>query len=300
MTAVGKILVFFNLLLSIATAALIVLVFVTRTNWKTQYEEAVRLARVAETAYKAERQDRQTQVQNLENDLTQARADRAEAQRQLGEATTLVAQLQGERDNYANLHEEEKTKTQLMTAELDRIQDERSRLEKEKQDLQQQVVQKTQETNDAIGTRVEAEIARDAAQDRNERLLEQVELISRENTQLKADRNRIEQGLPLTGTSVLTAAPPDVPKDISASVTSVTANGIVQISAGSDQGITEGAILDVYRMVPENPTASRYLGRLTISRAEPKQAVGNFERSLRGDLPQAGDQVSNVLLGSGQ
>jgi hypothetical protein len=300
MTAVGKILVFFNLLLSIATAALIVLVFVTRTNWKTQYEEAVRLARVAETAYKAERQDRQTQVQNLENDLTQARADVLAAQNERDYARGEVLKLQTERDNYANLHEEEKTKTQLMTAELNRIKDERSRLEKEKQDLQQQVVQKTQETNDAKAFQTEAEIARDAAQERNERLLEQFEQVAKENRDLRAEQNRIASGLPVTGSSVLAAPVPDVPKDISASVTAVTPNGIVEISAGSDQGIIEGAILDVYRMVPENPSASRYLGRLTISRAEPKAAVGNFRQSLKGELPVVGDQVSNILLGSGQ
>ena len=55
MTIFGKLLVFLNLVFSIATGALIVFVFTTRANWVSAYNHAANQAKAAEAAYKAEK-----------------------------------------------------------------------------------------------------------------------------------------------------------------------------------------------------------------------------------------------------
>ncbi len=55
MTALGKILVFFNLLLAMVTGGLIVQVYLTRTNWKTAYDARVVEATAANDALKGEK-----------------------------------------------------------------------------------------------------------------------------------------------------------------------------------------------------------------------------------------------------
>ena len=54
MTAVGKILIFFVLLLSVATSALMVFAYQARTNWKVSAQKNAALAQVAEAAYRSE------------------------------------------------------------------------------------------------------------------------------------------------------------------------------------------------------------------------------------------------------
>ena len=47
MTAVGKILVFLNLLFSLLVSGFVVVVFVTRTNWRVEYQKAADVAKTA-------------------------------------------------------------------------------------------------------------------------------------------------------------------------------------------------------------------------------------------------------------
>src|SRR2546423_12368454 len=54
MTALGKTLVFFVLLFSLVTGGMIVVVFLTRTNWKAAYQSADTETRVAVANLKAE------------------------------------------------------------------------------------------------------------------------------------------------------------------------------------------------------------------------------------------------------
>jgi hypothetical protein len=105
------------------------------------------------------------------------------------------------------------------------------------------------------------------------------------------ERERDEQ--PSTPTDVREAMvrrPP--PEDVSGRIKSVSPDGLVEITIGSDQGLLKGHTLEVFR----NGTRPQYLGVLKIVEVTPHAAVGLLMTPQFRKLVQPNDQVASRIV----
>ena len=89
MTIFGRILVFMNLVFAVATGALIVFVFTTRTSWQAAYDDAKKKAEAAEVAYKAEKASHDNDLKQKES---ASASDKAEIDRLQKELVNIQAE----------------------------------------------------------------------------------------------------------------------------------------------------------------------------------------------------------------
>lgn len=300
MTAVGKILVFLNLIFSVATAGLIVMVFTTRASWKAEYEKVKNVAVVAEAAYKSEKTARENDVKSRDSQI-KSQAD-------------TIAALTSERDGYRKQFDDSRAQIakareeitaavsnhQALSNEVTSLKVERDTLAGDVNTLRGKVLATQKELNDqkllAVNNRIEA----DSFKAKSDRLLTRLEEVEKN---LTVANNRLNALGATGGTgrepSLLTPPPTPAPRDVKATVTAVATSGLTVINIGSDSGLSAGNKLDVYRVDPNEPLKSIYLGELVISRTEPKQAVGQFypKPFAKPDerLPKVKDIVSTTL-----
>lgn len=294
MTLIGKILAVLVLLLALVWMWFTVSVFVARTNWKNQaetYKAAYAEARTArETehrAYQAEKDalERQvlsydTRVKGLTEQIAKLQADAKVSETALANANMAAKNAEA---NAAELT----ARVQGMTDEVKKTRDRNNNLEDERVVL---VIKREQAEKD----RQAAEnLARQAsgdkllAEQRLETAQAQVaELRSGGTTAAEAVRRSFEKPV----------AP--LPEGVRGTVTAYS-SGYVALSIGIDAGLTNGAVLDVYR----SEGGGQYLGTVTVERVYPKEAVGKFRPAdptrtvgrLRPDeLPKVGDTVGKI------
>lgn len=299
MTAVGKILVFMNLLFSVAVSAMIVIVFTTRSNWKAEYEKMRNVALVAEAAYKTEKiaHENDLKTRESQNDSSDkvAKALAADVDRLTKKLDETIGELGKERTENSKLT----TNTTSLSAQVVTLQGERDFLTKEVQDARAAQLAQQKELNDqkllAVTNRIEA----DSFIARARRLLERVEVLEKDNAQLtnrlaaagiSADRRN--------DSSIINPPPVPAPRDVYGTVMAVGTTGLIVINIGSDSGLSAGNKLVIYRIDEQNPKGL-YLGEMIVGRTEPKQAVGQFypKPLAKPDerLPKEKDIVSTSL-----
>ena len=302
MTAVGKILVFMNLLFSVAVAALIVVVFTTRTNWKNEYEKVKNVSLVAEAAYKTEKlshendiKSRESQIKSLAIENATIIGERDQARLETVEVKKQVKDEQNEKTSSGTNHA-------ALVKEVTALKDERTVLTAEAAALRVEVlrVQKDRDDQRLIG--INNKIESDAQTAKARRLLERVEELERTVTVQQNRLNSLGASGSTGGTTSLLNAPATpAPRDVRGTVRAVSADtsGLTVINLGSDSGLSIGNKLEVYLIDAQNPKNSIYLGELVISRTEPKQAVGRFNpkpfAKPEERLPKVDDIVSTSL-----
>jgi hypothetical protein len=294
MTSVGKILVFFNLIFSVGVAALIAIVFSTRTNWKGEFEKMKNTAMVYEAALKEADVRLQNEIRSREESIAALTATRSrlESQVNTAQAAELAAKADLTKAQQAvaaaqvNLDASEK--------EVKRLQGERDVLGQDKLDREKMVTELTKGINDARQAKVDAENRAKASAYNAEQLRDQLKDVIRERESLRGQLGNFGQGGGRTP-SVTDPIVPPPPKDVKGVVTVVSErqDGLAQISIGSNQGLARGNTLVVYRINPNDPKASQYLGELLISKVFPAEAVGQFKPASRstGAL-KVGDEVA--------
>ena len=131
------------------------------------------------------------------------------------------------------------------------------------------------------------------------RLLDKVEELEKNVTQLTSKIVQLGGDRGGSSTSLLNPPPTPAPRDVYGTVMAVGTGGLTIISIGSDSGLSSGNKLLVYRVDAKNPKNSIYLGEMVVSRTEPKQAAGQFypKPFAKPDerLPQVKDVVSTSL-----
>lgn len=299
MTIVGKILAFMTLLMSVATVAMIAVVFTTRTGWKSEYEKVRNVALVAEAAYKTEKlahendiKSRDSQIDSMGKNIVAIVTERDSARTEVNRIAGDLVKARQEKGEAVATH-------QTLKEELVSLKSEREILAKEAQVQRAQVLVVQKELNDqkllATNNRIEA----DAQTAKARRLLDRVEELERNVTQLT---NKIvalggERGG--STNSLLNPPPTPAPRDVRGTVMAVGTGGLTIINIGSDSGLSAGNKLLVYRVDAQNPKNSIYLGEMIVSRTEPKQAAGQFYAKpfAKPDerLPQKGDVVATSL-----
>jgi hypothetical protein len=305
MTAFGKILVFFNLIFSVATAAMIVIVFTTRANWKKEYEKAKDVALIAEAKYK----ERTSEIDSLKSSYTdETKSKDTLIQSQSDTIGKLRDELAAEKkatSTEKTKYDKENTSQTSLKTEVGFLKTEREQLNvdntKLKKDLADQIVL----TNDQKRIAVENKIEADTQRARADRMLRRNEELERDNITLVAQNKALlAEGASKGGSSLLNPPPLPAPKDVNGTVTAVTSTGLVQISIGSDSGINVGNKLQISRYDLVNPDKSMYLGELVISRVEPKSSVGQFypQQFARANekLPKVNDSVTTGVSGPGR
>jgi hypothetical protein len=297
MTAFGKLLVFLNLLFSVVTGALIVVVFTTRANWKAAYTEAAAQAKAAEAAYKAERAAH-------ENDLKQSAAGSSTSRTELDSLrtalTTAIADAEANRkaiDEQKKLAQEARADSLRLEEEMKALKSERATLATEQNELRTRLVTIQRELDKQREVAVLADLNSKNLVQKNMNLLREVEGLTikiRDLEQTGAGLLGGSRGSGESASSILNPPPKSAPPGVRGQVVKVSDSGtLAQINIGSDSGLSPGNVLTVF-------VGSDYKGDLTITAVDPKTAVGKFTPVRRGVEIKDKDSVITSFSGISQ
>jgi hypothetical protein len=279
MTTLGKILVFVNLVFSLLTAGLIVMVYTTRTNWASAYAKQTATVAVVRAEKDAEfkaSQDaltaKDTHLQRVTRErqeqttlLTKAQNDLAAAQQQI--AQRQVAESSGD------------AVKQAQAEELKRRKDEVDKLTTLVTEREQKIHEIDQQMSKLRNEKVEFQIKYESANARNGELLKQIQA---------KDQELARSREPSRGAT--TAQPPTpLPENFRGSIKSIQGD-LATITPGSDAGAAVGAQLQVYRLQPR----PEYLGTLVIRAVTPHEAVGQLQGPKKNQV-KVNDEVAARL-----
>jgi cell division protein FtsB len=286
MTVLGKILTFLVLILALAQLALHVMFHVSQTNWKKGYDQLNRQYAVLQSdldTYQKER-DAAREEKDKAVQLVQADLDKVNAQ--------LATEKKNVTDRDSQLAAQ---KAQLRQADaglagsgidVTRRQDEVAQMESQYKVLNDRNKELVDNNNKLRDRAVAAEIEARGTKERNGVLVTQLEDMSKELIKLKNGGGASSVGGTLTAKN-----PP--PEDVEGQVMKTDAGGLVTISRGSDDGLTKGNTLEVFRLSPP-----KYLGMIRLIQVAPHEAVGQFVKQPLGQVQQ-GDKVASKILGGG-
>ncbi len=283
MTAIGKLLVFVVLLLSLVWNGLVVNAYVTRANWRAEAEKyrkeyvsasesAAGLKKLLEEERKAADDSRavlRVEQERLYKQYVEADKQYRELdekyKKQQADDLKLAASMTALQGNIAALTEQVNGQTALIA-------------KKEKE-----LVELTKSTENSKAEMVKAQLERDAQQQRAERFAEVIRKQSDELAEQRANPNGsgLEKRLP-------------APVGFRGTVRKYEGDakeGIVSLTPGLDSGLRVGAVLTVFRTNP-----AKYVGKVIIIQADPKEAVGKFvpppgSKLGADDLPKVDDEL---------
>lgn len=299
MTAVGKILVFLNLVFSLAVGGFAIADYTARTHWvdgynklKAQYD----VVRTANEAYAKEaktlRDEKATFAAALEKEVGKdERGDVAavalarlkvlneqlDVMKKKNEALTtnnialakskteLTVAMEGMKTSNSSRQEDTKVMRDVLGKEMKRVHD------------------LTLENNQMRDDMVVAQIQARTYKERNMQLEAQVREFAVQMAQLKT--NLASTGRP----SFAKTNPP--PENVEGLVRA-SRDGLIEIGMGSDSGIQKGQTLEVFRM----GAAPRYIGRIRIIDVQNNSAVGQAATRMTTPV-QVGDKVASSIMG---
>ena len=284
MTTIGKILVIINFVFSILTGALILTVFQVSSNWQAGYKDLKKYYDVSQANVqvyareagdiraKAEADKNRLELQvkekldqlaKAEDDLTKAKADLAERERQ----NKLIA-----------------LSTQNATGELLRLKDELKLEQAKVKDREVKIVELAKTAKGEQDKAIQANIKARTYQERSESLALALEQASRNLENIKAGKAAAR------GTGERRPPPEDVEGIVK---NSDAKSGLVTVSIGSDAGVGKGNSLYVYRLSPK----PMFLGEIKIVDVNAHEAVGRPVMAQRGGQLQPGDIVASQIMG---
>ncbi|MEW4569811.1 hypothetical protein AB1L88_18255 [Tautonia sp. JC769] len=282
MTFVGKILVIVILAFALFFLALSTVVFTASTNWRTAHQ-----------AVTEKRNQLQQELTAAQNDLA---AQKTALQKEIDDRDARIATLDAQSTSLSN---------QIDTLQTD-ITSLRTQVEEAQRTTQTQVQLAQATTAEAQQLREQFQAAQKVANDyaaRQTELDERIFLLERQlntatqnNEDLRnalADyQNYLEsRGLPADPEQVrLAAQGTQVSPDIEGRVLRV-ANDYLEISLGSDDGVTTGQEYFVFR-TGDSP---QYIGKVRITLTEADKAVGRLIFSNLGRKVMEGDSVAGKI-----
>jgi hypothetical protein len=281
MNTLGKILIFLNLLFSLLTGALIIMVFITRTHWQEGYnrkvgelsrENANYLALVdagkkKDDRHKADMDAKDAQLVERDQKLDLAVKGETKAKGDVEAKDKLIAAKDATVQKLEAMNENREAEVKILDGKLaDYI--------KKNEDLLVSNKKLAEE-------KIRYEIAYQSSKERNENLMTQYQDLLK-----KFEEYRVGES---AKTQSLVRNPP--PEDIKGSIkaTDVT-SGMVTINLGSDSGLNKGNTLEVYRLKP----SPQYVGVVRIMDVRPNEAVGKL--ILRRGQVQVGDEVASEIM----
>jgi len=291
MTTLGKILVFVNFLFSVLTGALIIMVFVTRTNWKAGFDELVlqnKALQANRTSYiddiakiKNELNDK---IKNLNNQLDEEKKAVAKAKQDATDANAQKELITKNFEEEKNNHAKAKDELLRRQAEVDNITKAAAAKDSKINDLEK-------DNSDYRNRAVAAEIDYKAEHERNQRILAQLEKLAKDNEQLQQQA----KGGVIAAGGAPKKAPPD---DVKGTIVEIDVkSGLMTISIGTDSGLSVGHSLEAYRL-NLNEGRGEYLGTIKIVDVHFKQAVARAVLPLKAEKLRVGDIVASRIVAS--
>ena len=288
MTIVGKILVFLNLVFALIVGGMVMIVYMTRTNWEDAYKkkDAQLNAVVADrdqTSRDLEnvKKDYDDKLKKAEEAAVAAAKDRDAARNELKTAEAALAAIKTD----------ERKKSADVTAVQGTI-DARSAqvadLEKSNKELHAAKIKLIEEKNEERKARIQADVEMKTYRARNLDLETQVRDMARELVRATSGG---------AGTVVSRKKGEENPPadNVEGRVTQVDPeSNLVSLSIGSDAGLSQGHTLKVFRLHPI-PEQSRYLGVIEILSVRPHEAVGRPIKPMSTSM-RPGDRVASRLL----
>jgi chromosome segregation ATPase len=281
MTFVGKILVILIMALSLVFLGVSVVAFTTATNWKTETEKqlaevkkvqdqlttAKALDAEVQTKFKQAQDEHATAAKNLEGQIVALRTDNEKAQSEITQARTALTDAQ----TNARLSLEE---TKLKADEIGKLRDQLSAVTDQSNKFK---IQQTELNNEILNLKRMLEVA-----ERNTKSLRE--------TAAKFAKVLTDKGL---STDLRNVQATELPANVEGKVLKVDpSNRRMEISIGSDDGLSVGQELYLYRT---SPTAE-YLGKVKINVVEPDQAVASvIGNTVNGKKIKEGDDVASTI-----
>lgn len=289
MTAVGKILVFLNLVFSLVVGAFVIMIYLARTHWVDELNKFKNQNTVLEASartYQAEalkaQQDAASQVEKIKKEVL------AHVQQDLNDANQTIDRQSKELKQLEKTSKEQTALATKYAVEVEKRQEDVAKLNetllKERQANNTLVKEKAELENEATVAKIE----RDSVKDQNSRMEVQLRKMAEDITHMRSNG----------GSRAMARAsgknPPQ--ENIEGLVKNTDVSGLMTLTIGSDSGLTKGHTLELFRLNPSAPSQSKYLGTVRILEAEAKQAVAQPVGRLN-DKPRAGDRVASRILG---
>ncbi len=315
MTAVGKILVFFNLIFSLVVGAFVVFTYISQTHWAHEYNDLAQRYAVVDAsnaAYQKQHQQDQDYAK-LFNDqvlkdgelekMTGLQASDTVPDKLDKIKKTLKAALDEAKDKGQKLKDKGDELTTAQTkldaqesalagarAEADKHQtetaDTRTRLAAEEKKSLAMITELGHEHDLMVKYKIDFDTANLRA-----------EQLEKENDKLARDNQRLVANGGSATTALKPKEGPNPPLDsVEGMVSEVDPSGLVRITIGSDAGLVTGNTLEVYRLNTLVPDQSKYLGRIRLIQVRNTEAVGQLMGKPTAP-PQAGDTVSSRIVG---
>jgi hypothetical protein len=283
MTIVGKILVILNFLFSLVTGALILMVFVTRTNWHAGYDDLTKKYEASRAQMNALAEEVRVERQQTEGAKRETAATVAAKQQESAHSQQALADRDTQITGLKAQLEATKNNLDAATVDLKRREQEVANLKTVSADQTKKIDELETANKDFRDRAVAAELNFKSEHERNTLLLAQLEKVTQEYERAQAGAAGRQT----------TAGAPSLRRpstDMKGSVVESDArSGLVTISLGSDAGVEVGHVLEVYRLKP-NP---EYVGKIQIVDAQHKQAVGRARMPLVAGPIRVGDEVAN-------
>lgn len=289
MTIVGKLLTFINLVMALVVGGLVGASYIARTKVVQDYEverknHAITKAMLEVEAKKAPliREEEAAKREQLTKALVRVQDD-------------LANQVAVNREMVTKLQEEEKKALRaeaLSRAAEDEVKKRQEDVEKARAVLKTEmdkIVNLVKDNNQLHEKSTAAEIQARTAMDKLQRL--EVEL---QNMARDVARSQTVSAKPSSVLKNSSNPPRESVEGIVKAADATT--GLVQISLGSDAGLSPGHTLEVYRLNPSNPALSQYLGRIRVLEVKPNEAVAQPADKMSTKI-RVNDTVASRILG---
>jgi hypothetical protein len=284
MNLVGKIFIVLILIASTVFMTMGIMVYSTQHNW---YEAIMSKGGGGlPEGYQMQLQNYRVDAQKLKDEIQ--KYDTAFQQEKQAHIEVL-AKAETQRDAYA------KTNADLTT----RLADQEKRLEAAAQALkvtEDNLAAIRKEDTDLREDNRLANKATDEQLKKAQAMEDKLHIATRQLTELTDRNNQLALDVAkarlllskLVPGATLEDSPTLLPPTVRGEVLAVDKDNHVEISLGTDDGLREGNMLEIYR-------GDKYLGRMQVLEAKPHRAVGKILKELQQDVIRDGDQVATRL-----
>jgi septal ring factor EnvC (AmiA/AmiB activator) len=285
MGVLGKILVFVNLVFSLLTAGLIIVVFTTRSNWKDAYDKQSKNMAIVQASAQASEGAAAEQVRAKDGEMQRLKGEKKAADDARAKTQEDLLKAQADLKALNESFVKGSTNTDALTQELSRRKTELEALQKLLGERDKKVSEIDLQMAKLRDEKVSFEIQYKAAKEKISGLMSQNETLTRENAALKAQFGNT----PSTTTGGTQKTVP--PEDVRGTIKRIDGD-MATISVGSDAGVNVGNVLQVYRLRPQ----PEWLCTITVLAVTPNEAVGRLAGPKRIQVkPQ--DEVAATILG---
>jgi hypothetical protein len=290
MTAVGKILVFLNLVFSLVVGGFVAFAYAARTHWVDEFKKL----QAQNTVLAADARTFQSELDKTKQDaaaqIAKKDAELRNAQQDLKAADNVIVQLRTDLSQTKALEQSQRNQSSVYTGEVTKRQDDVGQLRDQLRKRDQEINGMVKQVADFRDQATVAQIGERTAQERANRVEKQLQQTYKDMARMRAN------GASTTARSGGRNPPPEDVQGLVKDVDSKGGNVLMTLSIGSDSGLVKGHTLELFRLNTATASQSKYLGTVRILESEAHQAVAQPVGRLSSP-PQRGDRVASRILG---